>query len=381
MSLASHMVLDRVLEANEGAASVVNISGRQRMLSQRIAGAGAQLALGLRGARGELVKAADEFETAHRMLIEGDAALKLPAVKAPTLENIYFKRPYQLDRQVKDFIAEARQLASIPDGDPRMLSTLAPMLAAAAEPLLSGLNAVVTAHQEISERRLGQLKWIQSISFVVVLITLVAEALAIFRPMVRRIVGYTRELMRLATTDPLTGALNPRGFTARAVAELGRADRYRRRTSLLMIDADYFKVINDRYGHAAGDVVLRCLATEISKSLRPSDFLGRIGGEEFAVILAETGQHEAANVAERIRVLVERTPIDTGPGRIRVTISIGVTECLSGEFDLGAALGRADIELYKAKSSGRNRVECSPVPLLFEPVLITNTRSAIERVG
>ncbi len=368
MSLASHLVLDRIVTANEGAASVINVSGRQRMLSQRIAGAAAQLALGVPGARHELVTATDTFAAAHRKLLEGDRALHLPAADTPQLKAIYFSAPYNLDGQVKVFLAEARAVAEMPDGDPGMQGTLASLFSSARKPLIDALNAVVSEHQRVSEVQLVRLDWIQTISFLIVVVTLVAEALGIFRPMVHRVMFYTRELLRIAATDALTGCFNRRGFTDRALAELARAKRYGRSTSMLLIDADHFKRINDTYGHPAGDIVLKRLADGIAKTLRPQDLVGRIGGEEFAALLPETGLRAAAKAAERIRTGIEEMTILTDEGPVAVTVSIGVTEFEPDERHFEAAMARADIELYAAKAAGRNRVEYARVAELAVPV-------------
>ena len=165
-----------------------------------------------------------------------------------------------------------------------------------------------------------------------------------------------RELERLATTDPLTGVNNRRSFMATLEAEAKRADRYHRPLSVLMIDIDHFKSVNDTYGHAVGDQVLGLLAQSCVKISRRQDVIGRLGGEEFAVLVPESGLPGAQVLAERIRSTVADMEIPVPNGILRTSVSIGVTECRSAEESVAQALARADQALYRAKESGRNRV-------------------------
>lgn len=362
MSLVSHLTLAQVLEQNEGAASVVNISGRQRMLSQRIASLSAQWAMGDADARRDLSESIDRFSAAHARLMTGDAELGLPKPSTPELKAIYFGGSDPLDQQVDDYLAKARTVRDMASDDPRMRAALTPLFAAAREPLLSSLNGVVSEHERTSRSRLRTLQWMQNVSLVIVLITLLAEAVGIFRPMVGRISSYTKKLITIATTDPLTGALNRRSFTERALAELARGRRYARPTSLLMIDADRFKSVNDTYGHAGGDAVLQALSSCLEQTLRPSDVFGRLGGEEFAVVLPETRLDDAAQVAERIRAELASLVVMSNGATIRFTVSIGVAESEPTATDVKPALDRADAALYEAKAQGRNRVAKSPNP-------------------
>lgn len=164
------------------------------------------------------------------------------------------------------------------------------------------------------------------------------------------------ELERLASTDPLTGAANRRELMHRVEQEVARARRSAAPISLLMADLDHFKRVNDEYSHQAGDDVLREFVRLIGEVLRPSDLLGRIGGEEFAVLLPETKLAEACQVAERIRQALEQDIIHTDEGDIRLTTSIGVAEFRPGEEDVDGWFNRADEQLYAAKQHGRNRV-------------------------
>lgn len=166
------------------------------------------------------------------------------------------------------------------------------------------------------------------------------------------------DLERLANTDALTGLPNRRFFMAELASELTRRQRYGHPLSLLMLDLDYFKQINDQWGHGVGDEALRLFATSVQCCLRAQDVAGRLGGEEFAILLPETGQNVAIPVAERIRARVEQTPIPTAAGHCTVTISIGVTEAEDSD-DLESLLHRADEALYAAKAKGRNRVVSS----------------------
>ncbi|MGP1609449.1 MAG: diguanylate cyclase, partial [Burkholderiales bacterium] len=165
------------------------------------------------------------------------------------------------------------------------------------------------------------------------------------------------ELRRLATTDPLTGLGNRAHFIDRAEAELRRADRFNRDLAVLMVDIDFFKKINDKHGHAAGDEALRVFSRLLGKETRAVDLLGRIGGEEFAVLLPETGIGAALQIAERLRAAVEQAGFVFHHSEpIRFTISIGASLLQAGD-NLDSILARADGALYRAKHAGRNRIE------------------------
>lgn len=166
------------------------------------------------------------------------------------------------------------------------------------------------------------------------------------------------ELQLQARIDSLTGVLNRRHFLGQAELELGRAFRYDKDLSLLMVDIDFFKQFNDTYGHMAGDTVLERFAAACQQALRAVDVIGRVGGEEFAILLPETGVIEAAEVAERLRMVIADTLVDIGQGRsLQITASIGVASICSTVDSIDTILSRADEALYAAKHAGRNRVE------------------------
>ena len=164
------------------------------------------------------------------------------------------------------------------------------------------------------------------------------------------------ELQRMALTDPLTGAPNRRAFFDQGEAEFSRTVRYATQLAALMLDADHFKPVNDTYGHAAGDEVLRQIVHICRDSLRQGDIFGRYGGEEFAVLLPHTDENGAAAVAERIRSLCASRCFDTLVGPVRATVSIGAASYEPGTPSLQVLLNRADQALYAAKEAGRNCV-------------------------
>ncbi len=165
------------------------------------------------------------------------------------------------------------------------------------------------------------------------------------------------ELRRLATTDSLTGVANRRRFIEQLDKELARIKRFNLPASLLMVDIDYFKRVNDTYGHAAGDAVLKHLTASAEHHLRSIDLFGRIGGEEFAVLLPGTDKEGAREFAEQLRSYVAETPAKIEAGEVHVTISIGVTQFKPTDLIPDAIFARADEALYRAKQAGRNRVE------------------------
>ncbi|MDY6825051.1 MAG: GGDEF domain-containing protein [Thermodesulfobacteriota bacterium] len=164
------------------------------------------------------------------------------------------------------------------------------------------------------------------------------------------------QLEKESLTDPLTGACNRRAFDRRITEEISRLIRYKRHFSMLIFDVDYFKSVNDTYGHAAGDQCLRAIVAKVHPLLRETDMLARYGGEEFAVILPETKGTGAAQVAEKLRAAVAAIEIPHGETTIGFTISIGASMSRHTDKTPGDLFGRVDMALYSAKEGGRNRV-------------------------
>jgi diguanylate cyclase (GGDEF)-like protein len=168
---------------------------------------------------------------------------------------------------------------------------------------------------------------------------------------------------RLAITDELTGLFNYRYLLERSEDEIGRAKRFGRSLSLLMIDADEFKVYNDTHGHVAGDVALAELAQTMREAVRDIDIVCRYGGEEFAILLPETDGEGAFVVAEKVREAVAAHAFQNGDGQRteQLTVSIGLSTYPGTAADREDLLRRADDALYVVKRSGRNRVSASPL--------------------
>jgi diguanylate cyclase (GGDEF)-like protein len=204
----------------------------------------------------------------------------------------------------------------------------------------------------VYERRLGiALALLAVITLVVFGFTYVLHRSLLSLQMARR------DMQRLAISDSLTGVMSRRGFLESAEREFTRARRYQRPCAVLMLDLDHFKRINDTYGHATGDSVLRECAAAWTRLLRDQDVLGRVGGEEFCAVLPETNSLQARQAAERMRVAVANLKFQGDDGPFAVTVSIGSTDVLAGDERLEQVMERADRALYLAKQGGRNRVE------------------------
>ena len=166
-----------------------------------------------------------------------------------------------------------------------------------------------------------------------------------------------RELQELAYYDPLTGLPNRRFFFEHASLIFEEVKRYEKPLSLLVIDIDHFKKINDTYGHDVGDVVLKAFADVLGGIVRKSDICARFGGEEFLVLLPNTDLEGARVLAERIRATVAKKPVEHGSIVIVFTVSIGISQYRKGMQNIDELIKEADIALYRAKEGGRNRVE------------------------
>jgi diguanylate cyclase (GGDEF)-like protein len=168
------------------------------------------------------------------------------------------------------------------------------------------------------------------------------------------------ELARLATLDPLTGVYNRRTFGDLAGREISRASRLGTELAVVMIDIDHFKSVNDRFGHAAGDEVLREFVTIARRGLRRPDLIGRYGGEEFCILLPDTSRLEAVHVAQRLRATVEHAEVLVHGAATRFTVSVGIAHSDRTGLELDALLREADLALYRAKALGRNQVVSEP---------------------
>jgi len=161
-------------------------------------------------------------------------------------------------------------------------------------------------------------------------------------------------LTRVASTDVLTELKSRRGWFETAASEFSRSRRYKRAVSLLIVDLDFFKRVNDTYGHDAGDRLLQTFASVLRLECRQSDVVGRIGGEEFAVLLPESTVRAAQRLAGRITAACRTLRVETAAGQVGCTCSVGISELRPDDFTIDDVMRRADVALYEAKRAGRN---------------------------
>ncbi|MBI5050914.1 MAG: GGDEF domain-containing protein, partial [Nitrospirae bacterium] len=189
-------------------------------------------------------------------------------------------------------------------------------------------------------------------SFYVHFLSIVADQAALSMTNAR----LHKEVEKLALTDGLTGLYNHKHFYERLSEEFQRIERFPHPLSVILMDIDHFKKINDAYGHPVGDIILSNLAGILRKTLRGIDIIARYGGEEFAAVLLNTESRRAKKIAERIRAKVEDSPFFAGEKRLSVTLSIGVATYPHDASTKEELISRADEALYHAKDKGRNQV-------------------------
>ncbi len=173
--------------------------------------------------------------------------------------------------------------------------------------------------------------------------------------LLHRVTASEATLFRIATTDPLTGIFNRRHFMGMLAREQQRAERYKTGFAVLMLDIDHFKRINDTYGHPVGDLAIKAMAAAAGRCLRPTDIIGRFGGEEFVVMLPHTDEAGAVIAAERIREEVAKIVVAAESNEVRFTVSIGAA-LYAPKCTIDQVLECADKALYAAKAGGRNQV-------------------------
>ncbi|HEX7111293.1 MAG TPA: GGDEF domain-containing protein, partial [Mizugakiibacter sp.] len=218
-------------------------------------------------------------------------------------------------------------------------------------------NRRLVAEAALKEQRLKALERVRNWQATTLLFALLLVAVLVF--FMWRQHRQSRRLRRLALTDALTGIANRRQIENTLHERLAAARDGGQPLSVLAIDVDHFKRINDTWGHQTGDDVLCCIVHVCQQALRKDDALGRVGGEEFMVVLPGTPPEAAAQVAERLRASVEALDLDDVARGLKATVSIGIADLLPDD-DMETLILRADAALYRAKREGRNRVEVAP---------------------
>lgn len=360
MSLCIHTAIGQLVQEHNNAA--ISISARQGKLSQKIAFYATQYAEYKDIAfREQLEDSIALMRSSHQSLIHGDTGLNVSSEMSEELSRVYFQLPYHLDSKMNDFLNRAEKfVAAEPTGVSNQNTDYKYIIETAKGSLVTALDAATMRYEAESEGRIAKLQSYQKMALFVIFATLLAEAVLIFRPLVRRVHNYAARLKRMANTDSLTGVDNNRAFMQKCLKELKRSKRHSKPLCVAILDLDHFKQINDKHGHPVGDEVLKAFAQFVQRSMRLEDEFARIGGEEFAVLLPHTNLEGAMVITERIRNIIEISPIRHGANEeLFITVSIGVAEVDPDAVDFDRAMEAADKALYQAKQKGRNKVVAS----------------------
>jgi len=395
LAIASTLITSTALSRQEKDAGVISTAANQVLLSRQVTEAARELEVG-NSAAGTLKKSLDQLTRADADLRYGDAQVGIPGGLSPELEELYrsLKPHYSalVNRASGILVLDE---AGLPVGHEQVEA-----LAADAELYETAMGSIVFRYQTEAEARVANLRVLEYALLSLTIIVLIIEALFLFRPAAtatrrrweEQLASHLsereddqRRVSYLARFDPLTGLINRFMFSDRLQNAIARARRDGGLVSLMFLDLDEFKAVNDRFGHAAGDELLKQVAGRLDASVRESDTVARIGGDEFTVVLEGNQRVEdAGHVATKILRALE-VPYDVGGNQLRITASIGIALYPIDGEDADGLLRDADIAMYSAKSAGRNTYQYF-TPELREQTserlfLIDGLRAALDTGG
>ena len=359
---ASNIVIDHIASEETLMVEVNEIGGRQRMLSERVVHLLLEYAVEKDAlARNNIVKliqqSLDPFVQTHYQLIRGQLSNGEQVIFEDNIDDLFFGQPEYLDEKARIFIYNTREVLKR-EWSTELISSfyLKELRKATIQSLHTGLEKLASLYTMNSQARITDLRVIVAVLLGTIFLLVIGIGIFVFNPLFKRILAQQDELHKLAYFDPLTNCHNRRSFLISADFEFDRSRNGKRPFSVLFLDIDYLKVINDTFGHAMGDVAIQEITQICQKNLRDGDVLGRIGGDEFAILLPECTLESATHSAERLRKNMSDHRIPGISGDMQVSISIGVAMVTDRDKNAFEVINRADQNLYQAKRTGRNLI-------------------------
>jgi two-component system, cell cycle response regulator len=388
LSTGAFYVLNMALKQSDTTALVVNISGKQRMLSQRVASLSQQYYihrfnsnnhLDPEAIKHDLLEALTEMRKANEALTSGRISTEISVELSAEMRELYFGET-ELQERVERYLNLAQSLTSA--STPQEMMGFLKQIVDLSNPLLFDLNRAVLQYQKEGEAKIKRVSTLETLVWLVTLMTLLLEVIFIFQPMANKIRELFQEvlwdqehlehqvamrtmsleqtnakLLQLASHDPLTGLKNRLNMETDLEALIVQYEKHRLPYAVVMFDIDWFKAINDTYGHEVGDFVLIEIARIIKSGIRMQDSAYRSGGEEFVVIFNRITLDQVIEKAEAIRHQIEEHRFLFNDFEIRCTISGGIYHPHNVEsMSVQGVLKLADDALYDAKHSGRNMI-------------------------
>jgi diguanylate cyclase (GGDEF)-like protein len=359
---ASIIIIDYIASEESSMVEVNDIGGRQRMLSERVVHLLLEYAVETDAtARDDIIELINlslvAFDKTHNLLIRGHLSNGQNVIFSDNIDDIFFDAPEYLDKKARIFIYNTREVLGR-EWSPILISNyyLKQLREAAKQDLHSSMEILAAQYTKNSKVRITRLRMVVAALLGGIVMVVFGVGIFVFIPMFRRIENQDQELHKKAFIDPLTNCHNRRSFLANAGTAFERSRRYDHTFAVLYIDIDHFKSINDTHGHAVGDEAIKQMTRICEENIRDSDILGRLGGDEFGIILQECGLDYATQTAEKLRSCVSDHIIPGDTTAIRISISIGAVTIIASDDDAFDILKRADKNLYEAKQMGRNLV-------------------------